>query len=209
MLFKMLGIQHISEKYPDGPKPRQVFITQSRFLATKVEEYFVKLMSFLKAATCSPEELRMTQKEVEREIEYVDQDDNQQWRSDLPEKFSELEEKHFPLFVTYDRVWTSLFSKYPISPSCEQLCMMLENDIRPGNRDNKFIIPETHIHGDDATSPTSPTSPRMSRLRAGSGTLSSSDYMQQSRKNFVSYGVFLASYWDHLPQTLTRAIGEE
>jgi len=86
---------------------------------------------------------------------------------------------------------------------------MLQNDIRQGNRNESFIIPETHVLQDEATSPTSPTSPRMSRLRAGSRILSSSDYMQQSRKNFVSYSVFLASHWDRLPQTLTRVLGKK
>jgi len=67
-----------------------------------------------------------------------------------------------------------------------------------------------HDDGLDEASPSiSLTSPRKSRLRAQSGVISSSDYMQQSRRNFVSYGMFLASYWDHLPQTLTRALGKK
>jgi hypothetical protein len=76
------------------------------------------------------------------------------------------------------------------------------------NHNDGLIVPETHVL-DEATSPMSPTPPRKSTLRAGSGVLSSSDYMQQFRRNFVSYGAFLASYWDHLPQTLTRGIGEK
>ena len=117
MLFKMLSIQHTWQQYPDlGPKPRQVFVTQSRVLATKVEEYFAKLMSSLEASAYSLEELRMMEKDVEQEIEFVDQDDDGQWRSDLPEKFSELVDEHFPLFTTYDRVRISLSSMHPISP---------------------------------------------------------------------------------------------
>ena len=210
MLFKMLGIQRAWEKYPDmGPKPRQLFITQSGVLALKVEEYFVKLMSSLKAAACSPEESRARREGVEQGGDLTDQDENQQWRSDLPEKFSELLDEHFPLFITYSQVRISLSSKHPISPSCEQLCTMLQNDIRRGSHNNSFITPETDVPGDEAMSSASPTSPRMPRLRAGSGILSSSDYMQQSRKNFVSYSVFLSSYWDRLPQTLTRVLGKK
>ena len=105
MLFKMLGIQRTWQQYPDmGPKPRQVFITQSRVLATKVEEYFAKLMWALEAAACSPEELRKMDKDIDQDIDFVDQDDNDQWRSDLPEKFGQLLDEHFPLFITYDRV---------------------------------------------------------------------------------------------------------
>ena len=113
MLFKMLSIQRTWQQHPDiGPKPRQVFITQSRVLATKVEEYFAKLMSAFEAAACSPEELRKIEKDVEEDIELIDQDDNEQWRSDLPERFSELLDEHFPLFITYDRVWISLFPNF-------------------------------------------------------------------------------------------------
>ena len=67
-------------------------------------------MSSLEAAPLSPEELRKREEIVEQEIEFVDQDDNQQWMSDLPERFSELRDEHFPLFVTYDWVRISLSS---------------------------------------------------------------------------------------------------
>jgi len=210
MLFKMLAIERTWQQYPDiGQKPRQVFITQSRVLATKVEEYFTKLMWALEAAAYSPEELRMMDKDIEQEIDFVDQDDNQQWRSDLPERFSELlDDEHFPLFITYDRVRMFVSRKYRISSFCQQLCTMLQNDIRRDNDNDGFIIPKGHVFDDEAVSPTSPTSPWKSRLRAGSGSMSSSDYMQQFRRNFVSYGEFLTSYWDHLPQTFTRVLGE-
>ena len=82
----------------------------------KVEEYFVKLMSSLEAAAYSPEELRVIERDVEQEIEFVDQDDNKRWRSDLPEKFSELLDEHFPLFITYDRVRISFSPNRLISP---------------------------------------------------------------------------------------------
>ena len=208
MLFKMLGIQRAWQQYPDmGQKPRQIFVTQSRVLAAKVEEYFATLMSSLEAEGCSPEELRKRKRDAE-EIEFVDQDDNEQWRSDLPERFSELLDEHFPLFITYDRVRTSISLKHPISSFREQLCTMLQNDIKRDHRNASFIL-EAGDLGDEATSPTNPTSPRKSRLRAGSEVTSSSDYMQQFRRNFISYGVFLAFYWDHLPQGFTRVLGEQ
>ena len=133
MLFKMLSIQRTWQQYPDiRPKPRQVFITQSRVLAMKVDEYFAKLMSSLEAAAYSPEELREIEKDAEREIEFIDQDDNKQWRPDLPERFSELLDENFPLFITYDRVRASLSSEHlislshdPVSSSAQCYRMML------------------------------------------------------------------------------------
>ena len=110
MLFKMLGVERTWQQYPNmGPKPRQIFITQSRVLATKVEEYFTKLMGSLEVATYSREHLRAMGKGANRRAKLMDQDDDSHWRSDLPDKFSELSEDHFPLFITYDRVWTSTF----------------------------------------------------------------------------------------------------
>lgn len=78
---------------------------------------------------------------------------------------------------------------------------MLEDVVERGDSSD----PKMSGLGDEATSPTS----TRSRMHAGSHITSSSDYMQQFRKRFVSYGVFLASYWDHLPQTLTRALGKK
>ena len=207
MIFKMLDVQRTWQQYSDtDPKPRQVFVTQSPILAMKVGEYFAKLMSSPEAGARSFKKPHVIQKDVEQEFDLIDPDDNKQWRSDLPEKYSGLLDEHFPLFITYDQVWISLSSKYPISPFYGQLCTMLQNDIGQGDHNDGFIIP---VLGDEVTSPTSPTSPRKSRLRAESRSISASDYAQEFRRTFVSYREFLASYWDHLPQTLNRALGEK
>jgi len=120
MLFKMLSIQRTWEQFPDmGPKPRQVFITQSRVLATKVGEYFAELMSSLEAAAHLPEELCMIGKDAKRDDRLINQDDNKRWRSDLPEHFGGLLDEHFPMFITYDRVWISLSLKRLVSSFCD------------------------------------------------------------------------------------------
>lgn len=101
----MLGVECTWKRFPDmWNRPRQIFVTQSRVLATKVEEYFSKLMLSLEAASYSPEELKKMAKDIEKEMEFIDLDDIDQWRSDLPRKFSELVDENFPLFITYDRV---------------------------------------------------------------------------------------------------------
>lgn len=105
MLFKLVGIERAWKQFPDmWDKPRQIFVTQSRVLATKVEEYFTKLMLSVEAASYTPEELRKMSEDIDKEMEFIDLDDVDQWRSDLPMKFSELTDDNFPLFVTYERV---------------------------------------------------------------------------------------------------------
>ena len=87
-----------------GSKPRQVFVTRSPLLAMKVEGDFAKLMASLEVADYSPEGLHMMKNYAKQDVEFVDQDDNERWTSDMPERFSDLLDEHFPLFVTYDRV---------------------------------------------------------------------------------------------------------
>jgi hypothetical protein len=108
MLFKMLGIQRAYEQCKDSmPKPRQIFVTQSRVLAAKVEEYFTKLLESLSTGQKTKEELAVmikSKRQQQQDRSLVDADDDQNWRSDLPLKYSNLRDEHFPLFLTFDRV---------------------------------------------------------------------------------------------------------
>ncbi|KAF9229832.1 hypothetical protein BS17DRAFT_744362 [Gyrodon lividus] len=104
MLFKMLGIQRAWELQTSGmPKPRQIFVTKSRVLVTKVEEYFTKLLESLALAGCSLEELKRL-KARNTEVGLVDLDDLPEDQSGIPRKYTALEQKHFPLFVTFDKL---------------------------------------------------------------------------------------------------------
>ena len=86
-------------------KPRQLFVTKSPVLATKVEQYFLKLMESLSTASRSPQELKqMAINRIKVEEDLIGEDDEEDWRNDLPKKFSLLEDEHFPLFITFDRV---------------------------------------------------------------------------------------------------------
>lgn len=112
MLFKMLGIENASAMLSntESPKPRQLFVTQSRVLAGKVEEYFAKLMEALATANHTPKELAKLAKKIQahrEEAGLVDYEDDVNWRNDLPDRFSRLHDQHFPLFITFDKVYHS------------------------------------------------------------------------------------------------------
>ncbi|KAF9778765.1 hypothetical protein BJ322DRAFT_1114103 [Thelephora terrestris] len=191
ILFKMLGIERTWREFPDmWAKPRQIFVTQSRVLATKVEEYFLKLRLSVEAASYSPRELREMSNDAEKEMDLIDLDDVAQWRSDLPVKFSELAEDHFPLFITYER-----------------LCSMLQNDIREENDNDGFIIPVTPITPGPSASPTSPLSSRGTRQRGFSMSVPALDHSERNEDRLISYeNSFLPRYWNHFPQPLTRVL---
>jgi len=78
MLHKMLWVEKAYQMdAAHAGKPRQVFVTQSHVLAKKVENLF---QTYLASIVSCPT------------------------TSDKPERFSELEDMHFPLFITVDEV---------------------------------------------------------------------------------------------------------
>lgn len=101
----MLGIERTGFNL-DQPRVRQVFVTQSRVLAERVEEYFFKLIqtSNMKNKT-GPELAGLSARKIEIEKELVELDEEDESRSRLPARFSELQDEHFPLFLTFDQVF--------------------------------------------------------------------------------------------------------
>lgn len=109
MLFKMLRMERHAQQCEDSTmaKPRQIFVTQSRVLATRVEEYFSKLMESLAAAQKSNQEIKALAErrkhEHENDFLLFDADDDVTWKAALPARFSLLRDEHFPLFLTFDK----------------------------------------------------------------------------------------------------------
>ncbi|THU96852.1 hypothetical protein K435DRAFT_965733 [Dendrothele bispora CBS 962.96] len=114
LLFKMLLVERTYQLAAgEGPKPRQIFVTRSRVLAEKVEKYFVSLVRSLATTNQSPEELKAIYGSIsfndEDEVgDIFNKDDDLDWSGNLPEKFSELQDKHFPLFTTFDLLCSML-----------------------------------------------------------------------------------------------------
>ncbi|KAL7285962.1 hypothetical protein ACG7TL_001077 [Trametes sanguinea] len=176
MLFKMLGIERSWESCRDTlPRPRQVFVTQSRVLAEKVEEYFAKLHNSLATANRTAKEIAemAAEKKAKQDAGLVDRDEEIYWRGDLPKRYGELKEEHFPLFLTYDH-----------------LCRLLEAEFHYSDYDKaKEAAVAKAMH--DVLELRDPHA---------EDTSFSSDYMQQRRASFVSYETFLEEYWSHFSQ---------
>lgn len=108
MLFKMLGIENSWQQNRElqSERPRQLFVTQSRMLADKVEEYFIKLLQSLVLPSQTKNDISdiLERQRNREEAGLVDQDEAMNWREDLPQRFSELQDSHFPMFITFDKV---------------------------------------------------------------------------------------------------------
>ncbi|KAI5986328.1 hypothetical protein EDD15DRAFT_2373322 [Pisolithus albus] len=103
MLFKMLGIQQAWQLHFEGsdiPRPRQIFVTTSHVLANKVENYFIKLMNSLSQAGCTLDDLARLQSRRTDPVLI----DSENVSDALPQRYSELEDHHFPLFLPFGRL---------------------------------------------------------------------------------------------------------
>jgi hypothetical protein len=113
IIFKIFGIERAWQTQGCvGPRPRQLFVTKSRLLAEKVERDYVSLLYSLSAGPDAPLYVRerIQRWNSRRKKEIFNPDDTDGGRDDLPEKFSELRDKDFPVFLTMDTVSTSLES---------------------------------------------------------------------------------------------------
>ena len=92
-------------------RPRQLFVTQSEKLVEKVEKQFGRLIGYTESGKAqlnlpSPQ----TEMDDMRGMPSNGHSDVAKSNSDLPRKFSELDARHFPLFVTFDKVtWLFIF----------------------------------------------------------------------------------------------------
>ncbi|KAH7101437.1 P-loop containing nucleoside triphosphate hydrolase protein [Auriculariales sp. MPI-PUGE-AT-0066] len=116
LLFRILSRERAFKKDKDNTrKPRQLFITQSRVLAGKVEEFYWKLHDSIDIADYTPDALKkpgggadIMARHTKRVEDLIYQEDVKNYRSDLPQRFSELRDEHFPLFLTMERLFEIL-----------------------------------------------------------------------------------------------------
>ncbi|KAH8834741.1 hypothetical protein DL96DRAFT_1592 [Flagelloscypha sp. PMI_526] len=116
MLFKMFGIEKAYELNPEQvpQRPRQVFVTKSQVLASKVQEAYNKLKESLRTVGKTEAELKVMamSKDANVDESFMIDDEDEQDAVNLPERFSMLSDQDFPLFLSFNR-----------------LCTMLEKDI--------------------------------------------------------------------------------
>jgi len=208
MLFKMLGVERSSASL-FRKKIRQVFVTQSRVLAERVQEYYTKLARSSAAGDRSEGEIkqRATQRsQAEKELVELDDEDDSQ--SGLPKKFSELTDDHFPLFLTFDKVCSysdTLLACTLLSLSF-QLCQLLEADFglefkrKAQTTEQKRALRRFELCKVEDV-PLDLGIEDLQEMRR---------HIEQKRVEEelkINYHVFRSLYWPHFPQNLTKGLG--
>jgi tRNA G18 (ribose-2'-O)-methylase SpoU len=85
---------------------RQLFVTRSRVLAQHVESSYRGLVDSMDIASKSKAELEAMAEHIRQNPHraLVEFDNEVDLRDDLPSRFSWLQDSHFPLFISFDKV---------------------------------------------------------------------------------------------------------
>ncbi|QRW07577.1 P-loop nucleoside triphosphate hydrolase [Ceratobasidium sp. AG-Ba] len=192
IVFKMIGIEKLFEQMQEVTKPRQVFVTQSRVLAQRVQEYYEGLVDTSSSAPSRP-----SQQEEEQVL--ADLDDEDAGAFGLPPKYSMLEDRHFPLFLTYD-----------------QLCSLLEADF--GLRFRRLARTKAHIAAEQRFAIHEVADEKINLDKqdeveqlgdADAGNISpvdSREDLERARRAAVTFEIFVAAYWPHFDYRLTKGL---
>lgn len=186
MLFKMLGIERTSQKL-GGNKVRQIFVTQSRVLAERVEEYFNNLIQSCASGSQTTEELEWRaakRRELEKNLMELDEEDDSS--SNLPDRLSELEDKHFPLFLTFDKLCKLLEAEFTATMSHEQEQLVMR---KTGKRYRFADVPDVDMGLENVPK----------HQAAKPENIPNSDRR-------ILYEDFRAKYWPHFPQSSIKGL---
>ena len=104
MLFKMFGIDNAAQDTEQERRPRQLYVTKSRVLAQHTDKYFKKLMRSKEAFSHEGTSSNHFETPGESDCGDLLIFEEEDYRSDLPRKFSELEDRHFPLLLPFNKV---------------------------------------------------------------------------------------------------------
>ncbi|KAJ1300871.1 hypothetical protein OPQ81_002509 [Rhizoctonia solani] len=113
---------------------RQLFVTRSPVLVRHVESNFRGLIDSTNIANKTPEELAEIAQSAENRPPQalVEFDSEVDLRKDLPSRYSLLRESHFPLFISFEKVFRRLGLLILITEmdaSLAQLCSLIEADL--------------------------------------------------------------------------------
>ncbi|KIN93343.1 hypothetical protein M404DRAFT_515786 [Pisolithus tinctorius Marx 270] len=180
MVFKILDIQKDWEQVPYVKKPRQLFITRFPVLAAKVEEFFTGLVESLALAGRTRDELqnlRSQTQSAEQQPRMIDPLNALNYRPGTPQKFSELSDHDFPLFITFDQLARMVAADIQVdySKGCDCLINSKDCDRLVNSKEYdrlKFIL----------------------------------DKVVNDESSFITYEMFRVQYWPRLRETYRSSL---
>ncbi|KAH7337929.1 hypothetical protein B0J17DRAFT_405385 [Rhizoctonia solani] len=184
IVFKMLGIEKMYD-WAEEERPRQVFITQSPELAQRVQEYYRALVE----TDSQQQTARSNEMVAEDESILADLRDEDVEAFGLPSRYSLLEDKHFPLFLTYDQLCSLLEEDYKFEfgrmarsqASAQRFDPSFRIEIQNESKQNQSYITEKLL----------PAVLTMEKIK-------------ENKHASITFEVFAIAYWPHFDQRLTK-----
>ncbi|CCO36370.1 TPR and ankyrin repeat-containing protein 1 AltName: Full=Lupus brain antigen 1 homolog [Rhizoctonia solani AG-1 IB] len=106
LIYKMRANAQLGARSDELRPTRQLFVTRSKVLTQHIARNYQGLIDSSDIANKSTQELEAMRQENQKyqSRELVEYDNTVDLRVDLPRRFSELKDKHFPLFVSFDKL---------------------------------------------------------------------------------------------------------
>ncbi|KAG8698864.1 hypothetical protein FRC11_014127, partial [Ceratobasidium sp. 423] len=106
LIYKMRANAQLAARSDEVRPTRQLFVTRSKVLTQHIARNYQGLIDSSEISNKSTHELeemrKVNQKYQNQEL--VEYDNSVDFRVDLPHRFSELKDSHFPLFVSFDKL---------------------------------------------------------------------------------------------------------
>ncbi|KAF8336960.1 uncharacterized protein EI90DRAFT_3013934 [Cantharellus anzutake] len=194
MLFKLLMLERAQQSnlLGDFGPIRQMFLTQSHVLASKVEEYYLKLLEAAQLGMPPTPKDHRRGRPAERHItEFAEDADD---RPDLPTRYSDLKEQHFPLFLTYDQLRRMLEVECGIeSPASSR------GSRKPIRPENSMCVPLPEPVDEESWD-------TLGSLRKGYRDRNKNVTFDMGGLQRISPSLFKSQYWIHFDQQKIKGL---
>ncbi|CAE6446884.1 unnamed protein product [Rhizoctonia solani] len=106
LIYKMRANAQLASRSDELRPTRQLFVTRSKVLTQHIARNYQGLLDSSDIANKTTNELEEMRKDNQKyqNRELVEYDNSVDFRVDLPRRFSELKDSHFPLFVSFDKL---------------------------------------------------------------------------------------------------------
>lgn len=187
-LFRLLGIE---ETYKHEPKKvRQLFVTKSPLLAYKIKDYYLRLSATYGASSLTRQDMAAIK--TKRADDALDLVDAAEMQNALPPRWSDLNESHFPLFLSF-----------------AQLCSLIEADLGINKISHADILAERKnakkTMSKKRDEPDAIDDMQTQLFAPGSNDMPAAD-VRNAWVHQVDFAAFVKHYYPHFDQSLKKSL---
>ncbi|XP_057845589.2 uncharacterized protein LOC131055004 isoform X1 [Cryptomeria japonica] len=197
-----IGRKHLQQEHLDSAKLRQMFVTVSPKLCSAIRNHISRIDSFVQGKDCTPC------------LVIHDSSDNLQEFQSIPDSFIDIDDKHFPMVITFQKFLTMLdgsVRNHFFQHKCSEEYQLEKKDDCSNDKIGKQLGSKKSgrkckdfCDGDEATDIID--NQEFVIGAKGSTYKRSLAYMQFIRENEVNYECFDSVYWPHFNVELRRGL---